>query len=124
MDVGDGAGDFLSQRYPCLGVSHRLDRAIGHLVQNLGIAHFIGSRPHQGLALKQAEQGKQQKPDDNPNGKIAELIHVDPRFLEQPPRRIAPFTYLTLNIGCDNANSKSLTTVNLCLLRLSFTNYG
>ena len=57
-----------------------LDRAGVHLVPEFRIGDLLGGGLHH-LTLEQTEESDQQNTDDDPNGEIAEIVHVSPQFL-------------------------------------------
>jgi hypothetical protein len=75
------------------------DLAIVDLGEELRIGDLAAAGAH-ALALEQAEEGKQQEGDDNPNGETAELVHVDPQFWKRRwPTFRNPSQKLLPNIG-------------------------
>ena len=88
------------------------------LVEEFRITDFGGSSAPD-LALEQAEQREQQQCDDDPDGEIAELIHVVPRILPLSSEAAAGsiFPRMKLNIGWCQDISKDAIGVNAALRR-------
>ena len=73
---GELAGQ-VAGSHPGIGDGDALHLAGIHLVEELRIIEIVAFRTRS-LALEQAEQGEKQDRNDNPDGKIAEIIHVVP----------------------------------------------
>ena len=109
--IGQLAGDGLA------GDDDRLDGPGIGLVEEVGIAD-LGRGRAADLALEQAEQRKQQQRDDDPDGEIAELVHVFPRISPGPEvRHGRSIPRMNPNIGRRQVFSKDVNSVNVPLGR-------